>query len=77
MKCEMPGCRRELDPDDMYETDTAPDSKHKSQYRRVCGKCYRKVNGGAATQAGVGRQELTEGKTSKAVVTQLALQEEP
>ena len=33
-----------LKPDDTYETDKAPDAKHKSQYRWVCGKCYRRVN---------------------------------
>jgi len=72
MKCEMPGCQRVLKPDDTYETDKAPDSKHKPQYRQVCGKCYRRVNGVATVQAGEGRQGSTEGETSKTVAAQLA-----
>ena len=66
MTCEMPGCRRKLDPDETYETDIG------GQYRRVCKKCYEK--GAATGQVGAGRQELTEGKTCKPVaVSQLAL----
>ena len=73
MKCEIPGCQRVLKPDDTYETDKAPDAKHKPQYRRVCKKHYEKLNGEAIVQVGVGRQGSTEGKTSTAVASQLAL----
>jgi len=74
VKCEMPGCRRELDPNDTYETDVPPDDKHKPRFRKVCGKCYKKLHGAATGQVGAGRQELTEGKTCKPVaVSQLAL----
>ena len=38
MKCEMPGCRRELDPDETYETDSG------GKYRKVCRKCYEKLS---------------------------------
>ena len=54
MKCEMPGCRRELDPDDTRETDVPPDAKHGLKYRRVCGKCYEKL---VTTRVGAGRKE--------------------
>ena len=75
MTCELPGCRRKLDPDDTYETDIPPDNNHKGQYRKVCGKCYKKLAGVATDQVGAGRQELTEGKTCKpvAVPGQLSL----
>ena len=59
MKCEMPGSRRELDPDNTFETDAG------GKYKRVCGKCYEKLTGAAVTQAGAGRRGSTEGKTSK------------
>ena len=54
MKCEMPGCRREIDPDDTRETDVPPDAKHGLKYRHVCGKCYEKL---AATQVGARRKK--------------------
>lgn len=66
MKCEMPGCRRELDPDDTRETDVPPDAKHGLKYRQVCGKCYRRVN--VATDRA---ERSTEGTTGEAL--QLAL----
>ena len=68
MKCEMPGCQRVLKHEDTYETDMPPDAKHKPQYRRVCGKCYRRVN--AATDR-AGRS--TEGTTSETIQMAFAL----
>ena len=73
MTCEMPGCRRKLDPNVTYETDMPPDDKHKGQYRRVCGKCYEKLTGVATGQVGAGRQGSTEGKTSKLVAAPVQL----
>jgi hypothetical protein len=53
MKCEMPGCRRELDPDDTYETDVG------GTYRKVCKKCYQKAIGGEQSEKEVvGTQSL-------------------
>ena len=69
MKCEMPGCRREIDPDDTRETDVPPDAKHGLKYRWVCGKCYRRVNGAATDRAG----RSTEGTTSETLQMALTL----
>ena len=69
MKCEMPGCQRMLKPDDTYETDKAPDAKHKPKYRWVCGKCYRRVNGEATDRV----EQSAEGMTSEALQMALAL----
>ena len=76
MKCPELKCGAGLDPDDTYETDLRMDPRQKLKLRMVCGKCYKKIlrrNGVATVQAGVGRQGSTEGKTSMAVASQLAL----
>jgi len=67
MKCEIPGCHRALDPDDTYETDSG------GEYRKVCRKCYEKLNGVAITQAGAGRQGSTKGSACKPVAAPIQL----
>jgi len=67
MKCEIPGCRRVLDPDDTYETDSG------GEYRKVCRECYEKLNGAVITQAGAGRPGSAEGKACKAVTAPIQL----
>ena len=67
MKCEIPGCRRVLDPDDTYEMSV--NGKHKD----VCRKCYEKLNGTAIGQVGVGRQGSTKGSACKPVAAPIQL----
>ena len=76
MKCPEKKCGAELNPARKYETDLQLDKRTKRHYREVCGRCYKKIlkrNCVATVQAGVGRQGSTEGKTSTAVASQLAL----
>jgi len=74
MKCPEPRCDAVLDPNATCETDLWPDSRKKLKYHDVCGRCFKKVvKRGAVAQGGEGRQGSTEGQTSEAAVSQLAL----